>query len=106
MLQSKYKVTSVRAGELQGAVFLVAGVLLPLVGCFCDKYGHLSLIMIVASGFNLVANLWWIFLPDTCATSPNACVSSVVTPIVLMGLSYGFFAGTAWNALVYQVREN
>lgn len=80
---------------------MVAGLLLPIVGLYCDRYGHLTLIMVIASFFNLAANFYWVYLPNTCATEENACIISVFVPIFMMGCSYGFFAGTAWNALVY-----
>ena len=45
-------------------------------------------------------------MSDSCATETNSCVGYVVAPIVMMGLAYGLFAGSAWNALVYQVKDD
>ena len=57
--------------------------------------------MVLASFTSLAANLWWVFLTDSCAVADNVCVPQVVVPILLMGIAYGLFAGSAWNALVY-----
>lgn len=38
-------------------------------------------------------------------TTEEGCGKLVMTPIVLMGLSYGMFAGSLWTALVYVVSE-
>jgi len=105
LLQTKFKLSCIQAGELQGAVYLLAGVMLPLVGYFCDKYGRLPLLMMIAGLFNFTANLCWVFIPDTCVED-QSCTARVVWPVALMGLSYGIFAGTSWNALCYLVRQN
>ena len=105
LLQKKYNLSSVTAGELQGSVYLVAGILLPVVGFFCDRFGKLTFVMIGASLLCLSANLCWVFLPNTCIED-DSCMGVVVTPILLMGCSYALFAGTAWNALCYIVRED
>lgn len=103
LLQTKFKLSSIRAGELQGAVYLLAGLILPLVGYICDQYGRLPLLMLVAALFNLLANLGWVFTPDTCVVD-DSCTSKVIWAVTLMSLSYGIFAGTSWNALCYLVK--
>lgn len=101
MLQTKFNIASVRAGQLQGGINLIAGMFLPLIGLFVDRYGHLTLCMALAGVLNFIANFIWVVLPNDCATSVNNCTSLVALPATLMGLSYGIFAGTAWNSLVY-----
>ena len=65
LLQTKFKLSSVRAGELQGGVYLMAGLVLPLIGYICDKYGKLHLVMLMACIVNFLANLCWVYTPET-----------------------------------------
>ena len=105
ILQQKYGISAIQAGEYFGSVYLIAGLVLPLVGFLVDRCGRMALCMCCAALSCLLANLMWIFLPNECADS-DTCHGIVFIPIVMMGCSYGFFAGSAWNAIVYLVEKN
>ncbi len=61
--------------------------------------------MMIAALLNVLANLCWVYTPETCIED-QTCTARVVWPVALMGLSYGIFAGTSWNALCYLVRQD
>ena len=61
--------------------------------------------MLLASFINLLANLCWVSTSDECVAD-KSCAQIVIWPVTLMGISYGLFAGTSWNALCYLVRQN
>ena len=103
LLQTKFNVDQVTAGSYFGAISVVSGISLPLVGLFVDKFGHISTIMVVANLLGLISNLMWVFLSNDCLQTESGCKSIVAVPIILMGIANGFFVGTAWNAMVYVV---
>jgi nitrate/nitrite transporter NarK len=105
ILQKKYAINSIQAGEYFGSVYLIAGLVLPLCGFVVDRCGRLALCMCCATLLNMIANLMWILLPAECAQT-DSCHELVFVPIVLMGVSYGFFAGSGWNAVVYLVDKD
>jgi MFS family permease len=84
---------------------LLAGFILPLVGYFCDRFGRLTELILISSLFNFISNLGWVYIPDACVHD-KSCDLIVFFPVALMGISYGIFAGTAWNALCYLVRQD
>jgi hypothetical protein len=43
MLQIKFGLTSVQAGDAYGYIYLISGPTLVLVGLFSDKHGYISL---------------------------------------------------------------
>lgn len=61
--------------------------------------------MLISSLFNFISNLGWVYIPDACVHD-KSCDLVVFLPVALMGISYGIFAGTAWNALCYLVRQD
>ena len=65
----------------------------------------MGFVQILAAVLALWANLWWMYYPNDCAEL-GVCTNVVMTPIILMGLSYGLYAGTAWNSIIYLVPKN
>lgn len=64
ILQVKFGLTSVQAGDLYGYIYLVSGPTLIFVGLFNDSRGHISLTQILAGVTALLGNLWWVLYPS------------------------------------------
>lgn len=61
--------------------------------------------MVMGSVLGLVSNLMWLLIPaEECSENKN-CLDYVIFPIILSGVSYGIFAGTAWNGAFYLVER-
>ena len=63
MLQAKFGLTSVQAGDTYGYIYLISGPTLVLVGLFNDNYGYISLTQIGAALVAVLGNLWWAWYP-------------------------------------------
>jgi hypothetical protein len=82
---------------------LTAAVLLPSIGNFVDRYGGITMCMVLSAVTGIVVNLLWLWLPAEECKATESCLHLVLIPIVLSGLSYALVAGTAWNGTFYLI---
>ena len=61
--------------------------------------------MIVGAVFSLVVNLMWLLIPAEKCSLNHTCIDYIIFPILLSGIGYGIFAGTAWNGAFYLVER-
>jgi len=93
----------VTAGIYFGIISATGGITLLIIGFVADRYGKLPVIMIIASIGVLVSHIMWFFLPyEDCITN-ESCQYIVLPPLITLGLSYGLFAGSSWNCIVFLV---
>lgn len=67
MLQENYGLSSVEAGQRYGYIYFVSGLVLLIVGLFCDSYGYLGVLQILGAACALAGNLFWMLFPTSCA---------------------------------------
>lgn len=61
--------------------------------------------MVIGATISLAVNLMWLLLPADKCSADHTCIDIVIFPILLSGISYGVFAGTAWNGAFYLVER-
>jgi hypothetical protein len=61
--------------------------------------------MIIGAVICLAVNLMWLLLPAEKCSVDHSCIDYIIFPILFSGISYGIFAGTAWNGAFYLVER-
>jgi nitrate/nitrite transporter NarK len=105
MLQVRFGLSNVEAGDMFGYIYAISGIVLITVGYYSDRYGNLALMQILAACCSVMGNLWWSYHSTECAKTSD-CSREVLVPICVMGLAYGLMAGTVWNSIIYLIAQS
>ena len=74
MLNIKFGIDSITAGSLFGLIYLTCAVLLPFIGGYCDKYGGISLFMVMSALIGAASNILWLLIPYEECVQEGTCV--------------------------------
>ena len=66
LLQVKFGLTDIAAGNCFGYIYAVSGLVLIVVGLVCDKWGHMARMQCMSALAALLGNLWWHLSSNTC----------------------------------------